>query len=184
LAVIGGSFVVNAALATFATAGGTTVAARIGVLIGMIIVNVGLYLAAFRALTPHGVSWRQLAPGALVGSVGFTLLITVGSGLIQHQVRSSSATYGQFGIVIGLVGFLFLLAKISLYGAELNPVLARRLWPRGLTASDPTEADNRVLSDLVHQETRRPDQRIGVGFGDHASSEAARDARHEESAPT
>ena len=44
------------------------------------------------------------------------------------------------GIVIGLVGFLFLLAKISLYGAELNPVLSRHLWPRSLVRSDPTAA--------------------------------------------
>src|ERR1019366_10465656 len=98
-----------------------------------------------RALPPHPITSRSLLPGALVGSVGFTLLITIGSGLIQHQVRHSSATYGQFGIVIGLVAFLFLLAKISLYGAELNPVLARNLWPRALQSSRPTEADDQVL---------------------------------------
>ena len=72
-----------------------------------------------------------------MGSIGFSLLITVGASLVQHQIRHSSATYGQFGIVIGLVGFLFLLAKISLYGAELNPVLARRLWPRAMVSRQP-----------------------------------------------
>ncbi len=183
LVIIGATFVINAALATFATAAGTPWAARLGVLTGMVVVNMALYLAAFRALTPHGVESRRLVPGAVVGSVGFTLLITVGSGLIQHQVRNSSATYGQFGIVIGLVGFLFLLAKISLYGAELNPVLARRLWPRGLTDNRPTEADIRVLPDRTHQEARRPDERIGVGFGDDTAGAAARDAGHDEPEP-
>lgn len=176
LVIIGGSFVLNAAAATIATGGSTPWEAGIAVLFGMVAVNVVLYLAAFRVLTPAGVATRSLVPGAAVGSVGFTLLITVGAGLVQHQVRNSSATYGQFGVVIGLVGFLFLLAKISLYGAELNPVLARRLWPRGLSGADPTDADNQVLSDLAHQELRRHDQRIGVGFGDGAADVAAEDA--------
>jgi uncharacterized BrkB/YihY/UPF0761 family membrane protein len=89
----------------------------------------------------------------------------VGSGLVQHQIRHSSVTYGQFGLVIGLVGFLFLLAKVSLYGAELNPVLARRLWPRGLVSGNPTVADNQVLRAITRQQQRRLDQAIHVGRG-------------------
>jgi uncharacterized BrkB/YihY/UPF0761 family membrane protein len=176
LAIIGGSFVINAPLATFATRDGTPTFVRPLLLVGMVVLNAALYLAAFRVLSPRGVHMRQLAPGAVLGSLGFTILITVGSGLIQHQVRNSSATYGQFGVVVGLVGFLFLLAKISLYAAELNSVLDRRLWPRGLVSTDPTPADDQVLRDVVHQDVRRPDQRVGVGFGKNASEEAARDA--------
>jgi len=177
LMIIGGTFVVNAAVTTFATAAGQSFAVRIPVLFAMLVINVALFFAAFRALTPGIISSRSLFPGAFVGSLGFTLLITVGSGLIQHQVRNSSATYGQFGIVIGLVGFLFLLAKISLYGAELNPVLARHLWPRGILSSDPSDADNQVLHDIAHQGRRRSDQTIGVGFGKDSANDAAEDAR-------
>jgi membrane protein len=155
LVIIGGAFVVNAAIATFATGAGESYAVRIPALCGMLLINVVLYFAAFRALTPRGVGTRSLLPGAIVGSFGFTLLITLGSGLIQHELRNSSATYGQFGIVIGLVGFLLLLAKVSLYGAELNPVLARHLWPRGILSSDPSAADNQVLHDTTHQERGR-----------------------------
>ena len=175
LVVIGGCFVVNAAVATFATNTGVPWAIRIPTLAGMVILNIVLYFAAFRALTPKGIGTRDLLPGATVASLGFTLLITVGSGLIQHQLRNSSATYGQFGLVIGLVGFLFLLAKVSLYGAELNPVLTRNLWPRGIVSTDPTEADNQVLYAITHQSLRRSDQSIGVGFGEHASAEASLD---------
>ncbi len=183
LVTIGGTFVVNAAMATFATSSGVNYAIRIPIFAAMLALNAVLYLAAFRVLTPGGVTTRRLLPGAAASSVGFTLLITVGSGLIQHQLRNSSATYGQFGIVIGLVGFLFLLAKISLYGAELNPVLSRRLWPRGIRSDDPTAADNQVLRDLAHQNRQREDQRIGVGFGDQASNDAATDARRCDPAP-
>jgi uncharacterized BrkB/YihY/UPF0761 family membrane protein len=145
LSVIGSAFVMNAAIASFATGAGESYVVRLAVLVAMLLVNVGFYLGAFRALTPSIIAIRVLLPGAIVGSFGFTLLITLGSGLIQHQVRYSSATYGQFGVVIGLVGFLFLLGKISLYGAELNSVLAGHLWPRGILADDPTDVDDQVL---------------------------------------
>ncbi len=177
LVTIGGAFVINAGVATLATDKGLSWGIRIPVFVGLLLINVLLYFAAFRALTPGGIGTRELLPGAAVGSLGFSLLITLGAGLVQHQVRHSSATYGQFGIVIGLVGFLFFLAKISLYGAELNPVLARHLWPRAIVSTHPTQADDQVLRDITHQSLRRRDQRIGVGFGEDASDEAALDAR-------
>jgi uncharacterized BrkB/YihY/UPF0761 family membrane protein len=112
-----------------------------------------------------------------VGGVAFTALITVGAGLVTHELKHTSETYGTFGTVIGIVAFLLLLAKLSLYAAELNPVLSRNLYPRALPlGGEPTEADLRVLSELVHQEKRRDDQAIGVGFGDDAAQDAAADA--------
>jgi uncharacterized BrkB/YihY/UPF0761 family membrane protein len=176
LATIGGAFVLNAAVATVATNTGVGYAVRVPILVGLFVLNVVLYGAVFRVATPGGIASVQLLPGAALAALGFTFLITLGSGLVQHQLRHSSETYGQFGLVIGLVGFLFLLAKISLYGAELNPVVARRLWPRALLSENPTEADNRVLSDIAHQYRTRDDQRIGVGFGDNAADDAALDA--------
>ncbi len=184
LVTIGGAFVINAVVATFATDNGMSWGVRLPVFAGLLFINFLLYFAAFRALTPGGIGTRELLPGAAVSSLGFSLLITVGAGLIQHQIRHSSATYGQFGIVIGLVGFLFILAKISLYGAELNPVLARHLWPRAVVSSDPTQADDQVLRDITHQNLRRTDQRIGVGFGENASDKAALDAHMRPDGPS
>jgi len=175
LVIVGGAFVLNAATATFATSSGVDYFVRIPVLLGMTVMNIVLYLLAFRVLTPGPIATRALVPGAAVAAIGFTILITLGSGLVQHQIKHSSAIYGQFGIVIGLVGFLLLLAKITLYSAELNPILARRLWPRALQTSNPTEADNQVLHDIIHENLRRRDQRVGVGFGDHAQDEALQD---------
>ena len=161
LVVIGGAFVVNAAAGTVVTGASSNDAIRVLALVGMVLLNCVSYFTVFRVATPNHVRRRELLPGAILAAVGFTLLITVGSGLVQHQLRNSSATYGQFGLVIGLVGFLFLLAKISLYGAELNPVIARHLWPRGMQSHDRTNADNRVLSDIAYQSQRRRDQASG-----------------------
>ncbi|HWF20878.1 MAG TPA: hypothetical protein VG226_01925, partial [Acidimicrobiales bacterium] len=58
----------------------------------------------------------------------------------NHQIRNSSETYGQFAVVIGLVAFLLILAKISIYAAELNVVLDRHLWPRPLREEKKADA--------------------------------------------
>jgi uncharacterized BrkB/YihY/UPF0761 family membrane protein len=172
LAAIGGAFLVNALLAPVAAGHGIPWYARILILAGMLAVNCGFYLIAFIVLTPTDVSWRQLLPGSVAGAVSFTLLITVGAGLVQHQLKHSSATYGAFAAVIGLVAFLLLLAKLTLYAAELNPVLARQLWPRALPKCPPTPADDKVLRALADEQMRRPDEHIGVEFGPDAGAEA------------
>ena len=98
LAVIGATFVVNAVLATLATSPRSAAGISVLVIAAMLAINVLFYWAAFWVLTPLGVPVRALLAGSTVGALGFTLLITVGSGLIRHQIRNSSATYGQLGI--------------------------------------------------------------------------------------
>jgi uncharacterized BrkB/YihY/UPF0761 family membrane protein len=177
LITIGGAFLVNAAITSYATGGTANYAIRIPVLLGLLILNAALYFATFTLLTAKVVGPRGHLPGAILGGVAFTALITVGTGLVTHQLKHSSATYGAFGAVIGIVTFLLLLAKLSMYAAELNPVLARRLYPRALPlGGDPTDADRQVLSALAHAEQRRDDQVIGVGFGEDAAAQAATDA--------
>lgn len=177
LLTIGGAFVINAPVTGYATGGTHSYAIRIPVLAGLLVINAGLYFASFTLLTAKAIGPRGLIPGAIAGAIAFTALITIGTGLITHQLKNSSATYGAFGTVIGIVAFLLLLAKLSLYAAELNVVLARRLYPRALPlGGEPTDADRLVLSSLVHAERRRRDQAIGVGFGKHAADQAAFDA--------
>jgi uncharacterized BrkB/YihY/UPF0761 family membrane protein len=184
LFTIGGAFVINAFVTafvtTYATGGAASYAIRVPVLIGLLAINAGLYFASFALLTAKAVGPRGLLPGAILAAVGFTALITVGTSLMTHQLKNASATYGAFGAVIGIVAFLLLLAKLTMYAAELNPVLARSLYPRALPlGGEPTAADRQVLADLVHAEQRRDDQAIGVGFGDDATTQAATDAtRH------
>lgn len=180
LFTIGAAFIVNAFVTGYATGGTTSYAIRVPVLAALLVINAGLYFASFTVLTAKAIGPRGLLPGAVAGAVAFTALITVGTGLVTHQLKNASATYGAFGSVIGIVTFLLLLAKLSMYAAELNPVLARRLYPRSLPlGGEPTDADRQVLASLAHAEQRRADQVIGVGFGEHAASEAASDATRE-----
>ena len=177
LIIIGGTFLINALLGTYATGGTSNYAIRVPALAALLIINSALYFAAFTVLTAKVVSSRGLLPGAILGGLSFTALFTVGTGLLTHQLKNASATYGTFGAVIGIVAILLLLAKLSIYAAELNPVLSRSLYPRALPmGGEPTDADRQVLIDLAHAQQRREDQVIGVGFGENAVAEAAADA--------
>lgn len=177
LTAIGSAFLINALLGTYATGGTSNYAIRVPALAGLLVINSALYFATFTVLTAKVVGPRGLWPGAILGGVAFTALFTLGTGLLTHQLANASDTYGTFGGVIGIVAILLLLAKLSIYAAELNPVLSRSLYPRALPmGGEPTPADYAVLTALVHAQARRKDQAIGVGFGDNAVAQAAADA--------
>jgi uncharacterized BrkB/YihY/UPF0761 family membrane protein len=172
LVTIGVAIIVNAVVTTYATGGTSNYAIRIPVLAGLLALNCALYFATFALLTAKAIGPRGLLPGAVLGGVAFTALITIGTGLVTHELKHASATYGAFGTVIGIVAFMLLLAKLSLYAAELNPVLSRKLYPRALPMVDqPSEADLRVLTDIVQAEQRRKDQVITVEYDDQAASD-------------
>jgi YihY family inner membrane protein len=146
------------------TASGHSTALRIATAAIGAVVNVVICGTVFRVLTPHQVPWRQLWPGAVAGGLGYSALLLVGTALVQHQLRHTEALYGQFGFVLGLIGWLYLVAQITLYASEINVVLARRLWPRSILQPPLTGADERVLSAIALQEERRPEQNVDVAF--------------------
>jgi YihY family inner membrane protein len=94
-------------------------------------VNAGMYAAGFRILTPRGVPARDLMPGAVTAGILWTVLQLAGTYLVHHFLHSDSM-YGMFGAVLGLLAWLYLAVGVTVYCAEINVVLARRLWPRAL----------------------------------------------------
>lgn len=96
LVTIGGAFLLNALVAGYVTKAGEGLTTRIPVIVGLIVVNSLLYWASFTILTPRSAPPASLIPGAIAGSVAFTSLITVGTGLVTHQLKNASNTYGTF----------------------------------------------------------------------------------------
>jgi YihY family inner membrane protein len=129
------------------------------------VVNVGMYVAAFRLLTPKSVPTRRLLPGAVVGGIGWTLLQYLGTYLVHHLLHSDSA-YGVFATVLGLVAWINLAVQLTVYAAEVNVVLARRLWPRSLVQPPLTDADRASMALQATQNQRRKEQRVVVSFDD------------------
>jgi YihY family inner membrane protein len=131
------------------------------------VLNMGVFVLAFRLLTPKQIELRELVPGAMMAGVAFSALQIGGTYLLTHQLQHTSQVYGFFAIVLGLLSWLYLSAEVTLYAAEVNVVRARRLWPRSIVQPPLTEPDRDVLRGIVEQEIRRPEQRVEVGFDDN-----------------
>ena len=164
IAVLTAGMVASSVAGWIATAAGRGALARTALLVLLAAVHVASFGLALRILTPKQVATRGLRPGAVVGGIGYTILLAVGTALVQRQLRHAQALYGQFGFVLGLLGWLYLVAQLALYAAELNVVVERRLWPRSLVQPPLTDADQEVLGAVVRQEERRPEQTVEVDF--------------------
>jgi YihY family inner membrane protein len=164
LVVLGIGIVITTGLASFGTFGRHQIALGVLAEVLAVIVNVATYFGAFRVLTPKAVNSRKLVPGAILGGMLWTILQAVGGYLIGHDLKNDSVTYGVFAAVLGLVAWIYLGCELMIYSAELNTVLARRLWPRGMVQPPLTEADQRSLALQATQNQRRPEQEVSVSF--------------------
>jgi YihY family inner membrane protein len=174
--VMGLFLLVSTALAGFSTFGAHTSAlglpAKIGAGVISVGVNIVMFLLAFRILTPKQIAFREFRWGAVVGGIGWTLVQAAGGYLVGHQLKTSSQVYGFFGVVLGLLAFIYMAAQLTLFAAEVNVVKYRRLWPRGLVQPPLTEADKRTMAALAKKEQRVRDQEVvDVGFEGEGASE-------------
>lgn len=169
LAVIGGGL--------FAAAAASTVAHAVDSIgpLGQVatpalstLVNIGVFMVAFRVLTERKLGWKDVLPGAIVAGIAALLFQMLGGIIIDRNLRGASQTYGTFAVVIGLLSWLYLQAQVTIYAAEINVVRARRLWPRSLDQKDLTEADRRALAIHAEVEERVPEQDVRTAVpGEH-----------------
>ena len=129
---------------------GATVAA----LVVSLVLNFGVFWLAFRLGTAREIGWRQLWLGAAIGAVIWQVLQAVGGYFVSHQLAHASPTYGTFAVVIGLLGWLYLQAELTLFAVEINVVRTFRLWPRSIAPPPYTEQDRRAYQ-LYAEATRR-----------------------------
>lgn len=164
LAVIGSLTVVSAAVVGLATEAQIQPAlAQVASFLASAAVDLVIFLVGFRVLTGADVSARTVLPGAVVATVGWLALQAVGGVYVAQVVKGSSETYGGFAVVVGLLSWLYVGTQLILIAAEVNVVLARRLWPRALTGGLGS-ADERALRDSAEAEQRDPRERITVTF--------------------
>ena len=118
---------------------------------------------------PKTVPIRQLLPGAILAGLGWTVLLAIGTQLVHHYLHSDSV-YGIFAIVLSLVAWIYLIVEITIYAAEVNVVLARRLWPRSVVQPPLTRADRHALALQPLAEQRRDEQQVAVSYADLPNS--------------
>jgi YihY family inner membrane protein len=165
LAVLALGVVTSTLLASLVTYGRHALAFRMLAQLLAAVTSIGLYLLGFRVLTPKGVPLRRLMPGSIAGGIFWTALQAAGAYLVHHELRSNSV-YGIFATVLGLVAWIYISAEATVYAAEVNVVLARRLWPRAIVQPPLTEADRATMALQALQNQRREEQQIEVTFND------------------
>ncbi len=164
LGLLGAFLVLSTGASALAGTLHVTGVARAAALAFSLVVNVGLYLVAFRGLTPEKVAPRALLAGALVGGAGWTVLQFLGSFYLGHELRHSEPVYGFFGVVLCLLAWIYLGAELSLYAAEVSVVWQRHLWPRSMVEPPFTDAGRRALRGVTDKDLRRHERRVVVGL--------------------
>lgn len=179
LAITALSSLMSAAAAFGASLG---ISVRLPATLLAIALNSLIFLAAFRIATARDVTWRENLPGAVGAAVVWQLLQLLGAQYVQHTLKTAGATYGAFGLVFGLLAFIYLEAVAIVLCAELNVVLARRLWPRALLTPftdnvDLTAADEHAYASYAEAQRHKGFERIDVTFRDRPARRRPRRRR-------
>jgi membrane protein len=135
-----------------------------------IVLDVGLFVVAFRMLTDRDVSTRDVLPGAVLAGLVFWLLQQVSSYIISRKLNGAQSTYGNFATVITMLWWFYLQAQITLLGAQLNVVLKERLHPRSLFGGPETDADHRALEAYAEEETYHEREEVDARFREEPSA--------------
>src|SRR5262249_37595034 len=157
LGVLAIGLITSTVMASLGANGHHGIAAAAGAELLAAVANVGLYLISFRVLTPKGVPTRNLLAGAIAGGLAWTVGQALGTYLVPHFMRSSSV-FGVFATVLGLLGWIYFGVRITVYAAEINVVLTRRLWPRSIVQPPLTEADRYSMTLQALANQRRHEQ--------------------------
>ena len=168
LATVGLGLVISTLVTGFAAGATTGIglgwAGRFVGYIVAIVLDVGLFVAAFRLLTNRQVTTRDVLPGAALSGVLFWVLQSISALIISRYLHNAQNTYGRFATVITMLWWLYLQSLVTLFGAQLNVVLKQRLYPRGLVEPPKTEADHRAYDAYAKERTYHHDERVEADF--------------------
>lgn len=177
LATIGLAVLATTALAAIANgAGGLAdqlgIVFRIGVVVMAVALNSAIFAAAFRIATARELTWHQVAPGAIAAAVAWQVLQTFGAAYVARVSDSSTTTGGVFGIVLGLIAFLYLASTLIILCVEINVVRVEKLHPRALLTPftddvDLTPGDEEAYSAQAEAQRAKGFQEVEVSFADH-----------------
>ena len=146
---------VLSALGTSAGAYGASIGAGVKVLLiaAAFVVNVAIFTAAFHIATARDLHIRDSLPGAIMAAVIWQFLQWFGTAYIGHVVKNASVTNSVFALVLGLIAWIYLEARVVMYAVEYNAVRALHLYPRSLTG--PASPDAATPSDEATAEGQK-----------------------------
>ena len=143
LGTLGIGVLATTVLSGFGTWGGKVLGGVGGSVLAIalsLLVNMGLFWLGLRLATAPSVRTRDLRNGAILAAIVWQTLQTLGVFFVTHTLRHASSLYGTFGLVLGLLAWLYLQAQLTLYAVEADVVRTRGLWPRSLFAPPDEDA--------------------------------------------
>jgi membrane protein len=132
------------------------------------IVVVGTFLSfLFRYAATGQHSFRRAAPGGYTLAVMWQLLQLAGAAYVDNVLVDTSSMTKTFGLVLGLIGFLWIGAVMAVLAMEINVVAARRLWPRALLTPftdnvDLTDADREAYALYARMQRHKGFEKVQV----------------------
>ncbi|MFJ8546999.1 YihY/virulence factor BrkB family protein [Streptomyces sp. NPDC093586] len=142
---------------------------RTGAVLAVVLLNAALLVMTVRILTPARIGARHLWGPAVGGACAWQALQWGGTYYVRNYLNGASATYGMFGIVLGLLAWLYLAAVVFVLTLETSAVRAHRLWPRSLLTPFTdnvrlTDADRRAYRSYAVTESFKGFQKVTVEF--------------------
>jgi membrane protein len=134
-----------------------------------VVVNTAVLTLFFRLAAARHHSMRSAVPGAALVAVIWLLIQRFGAFYVSQVLKSTSEMNQTFGLVLGLLGVIFIAAVTGVMGMELNVVLERRLWPRALLTPftdsvELTEADRRAYAGYARAQRHKGFETVEVTF--------------------
>jgi len=120
----------------------------------------------FRVATFGRVPFKYMFLGAGVAGCIIQVLLTFGGLILKHQLQNLNSLYGTFAVVLGLIFWIYLLAQVVVYAAEVDTVRHLQLWPRSITPELQTEADRTAYKLYAKTESRLREEHVRVEFDD------------------
>ena len=109
-----------------------TAGLRIALLAASFVLTALLFWLGMRTATATEVDARDLRLAAILTTLFWQGLQYLGGFIAAHQLRHASTLYGVFGLVLGLLAWIYLQARLTLIAVTTDVVRARRTWPRSL----------------------------------------------------
>ncbi len=122
-----------------------------------------------RLATARGHTWWHAAPGGILIAVLWQVLQVLSAAFVKRVLAETSSMNQTFGVVLGLIGLIFLASVIAVLGIELNVVIARRLWPRALMTPftdsvELTPADRKAYTSYAIAQRHKGFEEVTVTF--------------------
>lgn len=138
---------------------------------------VGILLTVvFRLAAARRHHLGRAAPGAVTVAVLWLVLQEVGQYYTTQILAGTKGMDAAFGVVLGLIGIIYVASFIGVIGIEVNVVLARRLWPRSIRTlfvdrPELTDADRRAYASYAQAQRHKTSEEVQVGFKDPDTGE-------------